>query len=162
MRILIACLVAFAAAAAAADLPADLVVTQAPEGAANVIATKATAKPGDPVIIRGRVGGRAQPFVAGRAVMALVDASATACDAIPGDNCAKPWDYCCEDRETLKAALAMVQVIDDVGRPLAAGLEGAGGLKAGDRVVVVGTVAAGSNAESLVVNANRLYIEPHK
>ena len=66
-------------AAAADTLPAGLVLAQAPAGAKDVAAVKKGAKPGDEVVLRGRVGGSVSPFVDGRASFQVVDASLKAC-----------------------------------------------------------------------------------
>src|SRR5687768_3985668 len=61
--------------AAAGTLPAGFVLAEAPAGARDVVALKKEAKVGDEVVVRGRVGGSASPFVEGRASLQLIDAS---------------------------------------------------------------------------------------
>lgn len=153
------CLLA-ATALAAAELPADLVAAAAPAGAVDVVAARKDAQPGQAVVVRGVVGGRAKPFVDGRALFTLVDNAIPRCDANPDDRCPTPWDYCCADRARLAASMATVQVVDADGRPIAAALEGVGGLKAGDVVVIAGTTAAGTSPSALIINATRLHVEP--
>lgn len=59
--------------AAQASLPETLFVSSAPETYKDIAAIKQTAKEGDKVLFRGRVGGRKAPFVPGRAVMLVSD-----------------------------------------------------------------------------------------
>jgi hypothetical protein len=51
-----------------------------------------------------------------------------------------------------------VQVADANGKPLAAALEGAGGLVPGATVVITGTVAPGSSDKALIVTANAIHL----
>ena len=148
-------------AASAAELPADLVVAEAPVGALSVVDARAQAKPGEPISVRGYVGGRAKPFVDGRAMFVLADpAKAQPCDAVPGDSCPTPWDACCASREDIKAGTATVQVVGADGKVMAASLAGVGGIKPGSRVVVSGTVARASSDQVLIIDAAKLYVEP--
>src|SRR3712207_479211 len=62
-----------AAAASAEPLPAGLVLAESPSGAKDVADVRKTAKDGDTVVVRGRVGGREHPFTEGRATLVLMD-----------------------------------------------------------------------------------------
>jgi len=140
-------------------IPATVFVSEAPAGARNVSEVKADAKEGDTIVVRGRVGGPA-PFVPGRAVMTLADTEKlTACSDRDHDPCPKPWDYCCESRDDITANSLTVQVVGPDGRPLKAGLEGAGGIEPLDFVVVTGTVGPRPDANVLVVAASAIYVE---
>ena len=81
-----------------------------PEGAKDVIAVRETATDGDDVLVVGRIGGSANPWVEGRAAFSIVDNSLKACSDIPGDMCEKPWDYCCET-EKLPSSTALIKVV---------------------------------------------------
>src|SRR5688500_5815125 len=70
----------------AEPLPTNLVLAEAPANAKNVAALVKDAKDGEEVVLVGKVGGRKDPFVAGRAVMAVVDATQQSCKDIEGDN----------------------------------------------------------------------------
>src|SRR5690348_16160813 len=93
----------FCAMARAEDLPAGLILKEAPAGAKDVSVLKKDAKEGDEVVIRGQVGGDEKPFVNKRAIMRIVDMKLPACNAKPGDSCKTPWDFCCETPEAIKA-----------------------------------------------------------
>ena len=88
-----------------------------------------TAKDGDAVVIRGKVGGGEEPMAKNRAMMTILDPSVQTCDTMPGDTCKTPWDACCESTEKIAANSATVQVVDANGKPLAATLENVAGLK---------------------------------
>jgi hypothetical protein len=142
-----------------ATIPAAVFVDAAPEGARHVSEVKVDAKEGDTIVVRGRVGGPA-PFVPGRAVMTLADTeNLIACSDREHDPCPKPWDYCCESPDDITANSLTVQVVDADGRPLKAGLEGAGGIDPLDFVVVTGTVGPRPDPNVLVVNATAIHVE---
>src|SRR5688500_3116572 len=82
--------------AAAATLPAGMIVATAPADAKGVIELKGSAKDGDEVVMRGVVGGSEDPVAANQAIVTLVDTSVTTCDKMEGDTCKTPWDACCE------------------------------------------------------------------
>jgi hypothetical protein len=139
-------------------VPADLFVTDAPEGATGVAAAKGSAKEGERVVLRGRIGGARAPFTAERAVFTVIDPGLPSCADNPEDTCDTPWDYCCEPKERILANAATVQVVDASGAPLKAGLQGAGGLEPLREVVVVGIVARRDDAGAFVVNAEKVYV----
>ncbi len=85
-----------------------------PSGAKDVIQVRKDAKHGEEVVMRGRIGGRAKPWIDGMAAFSIVDPSLKACSDIPGDACPIPWDYCCET-DKLPTAMASVQVVDGDG-----------------------------------------------
>ena len=146
--------------ASAEALPAGPVLAEAPPGAKDVVAVRKDAKQGDEVVLRGRVGGSKTPFVGGRASFQLVDASLKACGECTAlDECKTPGDYCCSDPKEIAAHSASVQVVGADGRPLRAGLAGAGGLKPLSEVVVKGTVAKAAESGVLVVNATGIYVK---
>jgi hypothetical protein len=89
-----------------------------PEGAKPVLDVKQAAKDGDEVLIVGRVGGRVEPFVQGRASFTIVDPSLKSCSDIEGDNCENPWDYCCVNPSDLARATVLVKFVDEMGKTL--------------------------------------------
>lgn len=141
----------------AATLPADLFVDMEPDGAKSPEEIKASAKPGDKVAIRGRIGGSPNPFVEGRAVFTLMGPGLKACSDNPEDKCATPWDYCCETAADIAKHSAMVQVVDAAGTPLRTGLKGVNGLKELSQVTVQGVVHQ-ANDKILVVSATAIYV----
>lgn len=151
---------AAAPSALAADaLPANLFLAERPAGAKELRDAKAAAKKGDPIVFRARIGGRSAPFVKDRSICIVIDDRLKSCDEIPGDTCPKPWDYCCEPKESLKASVATLQVVGADGKPLKVAIEGANGLKPLSKVVVKGTVAEAGPDGLLVVNAEGIFLE---
>ena len=65
-----------------------------PEGAEGVIDTRAKSQDQDNVVIIGRIGGSASPWVEGRVAFSIVDLSLKSCAECGSDDCPKPWDYC--------------------------------------------------------------------
>lgn len=143
-----------AAASTAAVIPASLFAAEAPAGAVGVATVRTSAKAGDDVVLSGFVGGRVDPFTEGRAVFLIADAASTPpCT----DHCATAWDACCEPKEKLAASTATIQVVDEGGALLKAGLDGEGGLKAGANVVVAGAVRT-ADAGVFVVDAKSIHV----
>lgn len=147
-----------APAAPAAAIPASIFVSESPAGAKNVAIVVKETKDGDEVIVRGRIGGRAEPFVADRAVIQLIDSSIKACTENPGDSCAKPWDMCCEPADTIAANSVSIQVIDTDGRPLKTGLKGIGGLQPLSTVTVKGKAVRPAGSKAVTINATALHV----
>jgi len=103
--------------------------------------------------------GTPSPFVEGRAVFVLGDeATITPCDAMAADHCPKPWDACCDPADIRMKGTATIQVIDESGRPVKAGLKGVNGLSELSRVTVTGTVAPHSSQMAFIVNADAIHI----
>ncbi|MGD8450679.1 MAG: hypothetical protein PVJ57_02575 [Phycisphaerae bacterium] len=143
---------------AAAALPADLFLAAEPADAVGVRAAKAQAKAGQELTVRGRIGGRKDPFVQGSAMFLLVDRALPTCQEKHGNGCPTPWDYCCEPREDVLASTATVQVNDKDGRPLRLDLNGEHGLVPGAEVVVAATVASVDQDGTLILTARGFYI----
>ena len=141
-----------------AAVPAGFVLDKAPDGTKDLAAVKsAGVKDGEEVIVRGVVGGSAQPFVGGRAVVQIIDPSVTTCDRMPGETCETPWDACCS-KDDVSTKSATVQVVDAAGGPLKGTLEGVGGMKPLSEVVVRGK-ARMEGGKSLVVDATGVYVK---
>ena len=144
------------AASAVGPLPASAITAEKPGEPTLIKDLKASAKEGDSVVVRVVIGGRAEPYVAERAIMTVVDASIEkSCDY---DECSTPWDYCCTAPEELKPHLATVQIVDAEGYPLKADLSGAA-FKPFDTIVVAGTVAARPDKQTLIINTKSVYVE---
>lgn len=119
-----------------------------------------TLKPGDEVLLQGRVMGVRNPFVNGRAVFVLGDnETITPCTEMgEEDHCRTPWDACCDLVEVRASGTASIQVLDEDGKVLTHGLKGVNGLRELSRVTVKGVVAPMASAEAFVVNAKALYV----
>jgi len=90
------------------------ILTAEPAEAINVGEFRESAVNGEDVVVIGRIGGDANPWIDGTAAFLITDTSLVPCNERPGDNCKIPWDYCC-DRNTLKDMKVMVKIVDDSG-----------------------------------------------
>lgn len=146
--------------ATADTLPDELLLESAPEGAVAVATAKRSAQPGEMITVRGRVGGRKDPVLAGRASFLLADPDQiAACDSRDDDECPTPWDFCCEPKEKITANTITVQVADDKGRALKLDLGALTGIEPGSFVVVRGKVGPRPDPNALVISADAIYVE---
>jgi hypothetical protein len=144
----------------AAGLPAGLFVPTEPADAKSVIDAKRDAKAGEPIVIRGRVGGAVDPFVAERAIFTIVDKSIPHCGEMKMDDaCTTPWDYCCEPGDKLAEHSATIQIVTADGRPLKTEVKNVPELKPTSEIVVKGKVAQKEGAKVLVVNAESIFVK---
>jgi phosphohistidine swiveling domain-containing protein len=142
------------------DLPKELLAAKAPKDAVSVVKAREKAKAGESIVVRGRIGGRAVALLPKSAIAVLADEKAiTPCNAIPGDSCKIPWDYCCDDPAAIKASIATIQVRGEKGKVIRATLRGLGELKELSTVVVAGTVDSASNKDVLIINATAIHVE---
>lgn len=146
---------------AKAPLPTGFFVEKPPENAKDVSEARraggeGTLKAGDEVVLRGRVGGSKEPFVAGRAVFTLMGRGLKACNENPDDKCSKPWDYCCETKEDILANSVTVQVVDAKGQILRTDMKGRRGMKELSELVVVGKIAS-ADGKAVVINATAVH-----
>ena len=150
-----------APAAPEGTFPAALFAGDPAAEPVGVGAMKASAKPGDRVIVVGRVGGSKDPFLADRAMVTIVDPSVKLCgEDEPGDDhCATPWDFCCEPRENLRKMSIAVVANAAGGTVIPHTLLGQGGLKPGARVVVEGTVATVGPDGAAMIAAERILVQ---
>jgi hypothetical protein len=148
------------AANAAASPLLEKILSTPPAGEPQAIhLARSQVKPGDVITLGGRIMGTENPFVQGRAAFVLGDpAVLTPCNENPGDSCETPWDACCDTPEDKKRATASIQIVGDDGRVLKQDIEGFQGIAKLARLTVTGTVAEGSSAESLVINASAIRV----
>ena len=135
----------------------ELLLTEAPANALSVASARAQAKPGEPIHVRGQIGGTRAPFVDGYAGFVLADPEIEFCNETGDDHCTTPWDACCEDPDKLKAMRVSVQFVDANGIPIQQDLKSSIGLKEQDHVTVIGTVAETSTASNVIIHATGLY-----
>ena len=130
------------------------VLTSAPEGAISITEAKASAKEGDTIVIRGRIGGRHSPITAESPVFTVMDMGLEYCGQFHDDGCTTPWDYCCETPGTITANAATVQIVGE-GRidPVA------GGLAPLDEVILIGTVGPRPDENVLTIKATGIYTQ---
>lgn len=122
-------------------------------GAKSVTEAKSSAKVGDEVVLRGRIGGHAEPILSGQALFTLV---ATELSYDAGKD--KAWTYPGIDVATVSMHACTVQFADKEGKPLAMELQGRHRLAPGAEVVVRGKVARNENG-ALVVNATQYHVK---
>src|SRR5438067_1509941 len=126
----------------AADAPAaegaKYLLAAEPAGAKPVKEVRGAARDGDEVVVVGRIGGSAKPWIEGRAGFLIVDPSFTPCSEKDGDSCPTPWDYCCDPKEELVKGMATVKVVDDRGETVPVDARRLLGVKELDTVVVRG------------------------
>ena len=134
------------------------ILAESPGEAITVSQARESAKPGDAIVVSGRVGAAHKPFGESFATLVLGDESLQYCNEIPDDTCETPWDACCEDRLKISANRANVQLLAD-GLPIAESLQGAGGLTELDQIVVAGLVDPSSTSDNLIINASGIYRE---
>ena len=131
-------------------------LNEEPAEAATVIEAREDSEDGQDVVLVGRIGGSVNPWVEGRAAFSIVDPTLKACSDIPGDECKKPWDYCCETHK-LPTSTAFVKFVGDDGRPLYADARELLNLKELQTVVVHGK-AKRDEAGNLTVLADGLFV----
>lgn len=142
-------------AAAGGDTQAAWKLDAMPDGAVAVAQAKAGAKEGDLITLVGRIGGRSEPVTASSGLFIVMDPSIPSCADNPEDQCATPWDYCCETPETITANAATIQLRDAEGKPV---VLAEGDLQPLSRVAVVGTVAPRPNSDTLIVYATGVHV----
>ena len=133
--------------------PATWLVAALPAGAIPVAEAKKSAREGDLVVVRGRIGGRREPMTPGVAVFVMIDPAIPHCEI---GKCRIPWDYCCETPQSITTNSATVQLVGDNGKPMTIDL-GKYALKPLDEIVVVGTVGPRPTAEVFVINARQIH-----
>lgn len=102
--------------AAANPALAKFVLAKDPGEAMAVKAAKAKGA-AERVVVSGRIGVRHEP---GLALFTLVDIELPYCgEKNKEDNCKKPWDYCCESKDTIIANSLLVEVRGADGKPIA-------------------------------------------
>lgn len=143
------------AASPQAETSAAWKLASAPAGGIDVAKAKAGAKEGDKITLVGRIGGRSEPITASSGLFVIMDPALPACSDNPEDNCATPWDYCCETPETITANAATVQLRDADGKPI---VLADGELQPLSKITVVGTVAPRPNSDTLVVYATGVHV----
>ena len=143
--------------AAAAD--GKYLLPEEPAGAQGVIAAKKEAKDGQDVVVVGRIGGSAKPWVEGRATFWIVDPSFKPCNETEDDACPTPWDYCCDDPDALRKGMATVKVVDDRGQAVPTDARQLLRLKELQTVVVRGQ-AKRDEQGNLTILASDLYVRP--
>jgi len=141
----------------AAPEESQFLLAAEPAEARDVREVRDSADDGQPVVVVGRIGGEASPWVDGLAAFSIVDASLTPCNEREGDNCPYPWDYCCE--ADLAEARTAVRVVDEEGKIVQTSAKDLLGVEELQTVVVEGT-AKRDEAGNVTVLATGIYVRP--
>ena len=144
-----------AAAPAASAVDKTYLLDEEPEKASEVIATRKESKNQQQIVVVGRIGGRANPWVKGMAAFSIVDRTLKPCNEIEGDTCKTPWDYCCA--AGLSKGTLLVMVTDKNGKVVKKDARQLLGVKELDTVTIVGT-AKRDKAGNVSVLASKLHV----
>ena len=139
-----------------ANLPIDFITNQNLGDSLSVVEAKKKTNSGEIIVINGFIGGRREPFTAGRASFILGDDSIKTCDEIDTDHCPTPWDACCEDRKKILSSTISIQVVDEHTNLLRGTLKGVKGLQPGRKIKVLGTINSQSIPSAMLVNAQQI------
>lgn len=131
-------------------------LAEEPDGAVGVIAARESAVDGAPLVLVGRIGGSAKPWIDGRAAFTLLDASVSVVaegkDSEEGELCL--GDCCANERLD---CTTLVKVVDQQGQLVPVDSRELLGLKESDMVVVKGT-AKKDKSGNFVMLANGVFI----
>lgn len=130
-------------------------VSSEPRGAVAVGDARDSVKDDQEVVLVGRIGGSAEPFVNGVAAFTIVDSKVPHCTAEEG--CPTPWDYCCE-QDQVKDNIAVVKVVDAQGKPVSQDARALLGVKELSTVVVHGKAKRDADG-NLALLADQVYLK---
>ena len=134
----------------------QFLLDEEPDGAVGVIAARESAEDGAPLVLVGRIGGSANPWIEGRAAFTLLDASMTVVaegeDSTDGQICT--GDCCATER---LACTTLVKIVDANGQVVPVDSRKLLGLKDSDMVVVQGT-AKKDKTGNFSILVNRVYV----
>ena len=150
---------ATAASATASTIDIDgskFLLNEEPTGAVGVIAARESAEDGEPLVLVGRIGGAANPWIDGRAAFTLLDASMSVVaegeDSDDGELCM--GDCCATERLD---CTTLVKVVDEQGKIVPVDSRKLLGLSEADMVVIQGT-AKKDKSGNFVMLAKGVYI----
>lgn len=131
-------------------------LAEEPDGAVGVIAARESVEDGAPLVLVGRIGGSAKPWIDGRAAFTLLDASMSVVDegedSEAGELCI--GDCCATDRLN---CTTLVKVVDEQGRLVPIDSRELLGLKESDMIVAQGT-AKKDDSGNFVMLARSVFI----
>ena len=130
---------------------------EVPADAIQISEARKNPKVGAKITVAGEIMGGPDPIAHGNALVTLGDPTQlTPCSRNPDDECETPWDNCCDTN--IKENIATIQLVDASGRPLKESMRGVNGLKELSFLTVTGTIAEGSNANNLLINADKIHV----
>jgi len=125
-------------------------LAEEPDGAVGVIAARDSAQDGEAIVVVGRIGGAANPWIEGRAAFMLLDASmlivADGTDSADGEIC---MDDCCAVERS--ASTTLVKIVDERGQVLTVDTRQLLGVAANDMVVIRGRVSKDASGNFVVL-----------
>jgi len=128
-----------------------------PAGSQQVFSAIESAQDGEDLVVVGRIGGSANPWVNGMAAFQLVDTSLTPCNEMgDDDHCDIPWDYCCEP--DLADSRTFVKFVDETGNVVATDAQKLLGVKELQTVVIQGK-AKRDEDNNLTVLAKKIFVK---
>lgn len=138
--------------------PSDttFVATAEPAGAVPVGDARTSAKDAEEIVIVGRIGGSAKPFVDGVGAFTIVDVKVPYCPDEEG--CPTPWDYCCQQNQ-VKENIAMIKLVDEQGKLVTKDTHDLLEVKELSTVVVKGKAERDADG-NLAVLANQVFVKP--
>jgi len=130
-------------------------LTDEPEGAIGVLAAREKSKTDDTIVVVGRIGGTAKPWIEGRAAFVMADASIVTEET---GHCEEGCtDACCAHLKELKGFTALVKIVDEEGRTLPADARQLFAVSERDMVVVRGR-AQRDDGGNLTILADGVYV----
>lgn len=139
------------------DAVAAWLLTAEPENVMTILEAKASAKEGDTIAIRGRIGGRKQPMSDESNIFTFIDLALPYCgENGQHDTCTTPWDYCCDPPNVINAHGATVQILGTEGG-MPSVLPTEAGLSPLDELIVIGTVAPRPGEQVLTIRATGVF-----
>lgn len=133
------------------------ILNEEPDGAVGVMIAREDAKDQDDIVLLGRIGGRKNPWIEGRAAFMVVDAAMTV--VADGKNSGASqicMDDCCDQLRT--GCTTLVKIVDDQGKPLAIDARDLLDAKENDIVVVQGKVQRDEGEGTFTVIASGVYV----
>lgn len=113
-------------------------LTEEPNGAVGVLAARESSEDGAPLVLVGRIGGVANPWIEGRAAFTLMDPSLTVVEQGAGDDAGEVClDDCCAAERAESTTL--VKFVDEDGQVVPVDSRRLLGVKEEDMVVIQGT-----------------------
>ncbi len=147
------------------NIPFGFMLEEAPGDVKSIFDARATAKPGEMIAVRGRVGGSARPFADGHAHFTIVGSGLNACSDARSDtradhadnDCKTPWDYCGTPRDELLAHSATIRIVDENGAIIRTDIRGRRGIRELSDLTIVGTVISTDDG-TLKIKASGMYL----
>ncbi len=136
-------------------LPANLFALEKWSNAITVTEARKL-EAGTEVTVTGQIIGSKTPFVSGRASFIVGDNNKIAACT---DDCAVPWDACCDDKNLIAAATLSIQVLNENGQIVKADLKGKNNLAELSSVTVKGKIDTRSTNDFMIINAEQIYVE---